>query len=560
MFVISFSLQPLFQNFSHAAATVLIISIVAGVGMAIGSLKFRGISMGVAGVLFAGIGFGHFGVNVDELTLEFLREFGLILFVYSIGMQVGPGFLSSLRNQGFKLNLIAFTIVMGNVAIAALYGFFGLVPAAVVVGLLSGAVTNTPGLAAALQAIKEIPNLSTEQLTGPATGYALSYPFGVIGIILAMILVRVIMRINVQEESKQLENSQKTERASNANITVNNPSLQGKTIDTIYNLVGSPVIISRQWRNGTMKVPSSHDILLAGDVIHVVADSSVIDRLCLAVGERSEVNLLTQKSPNVSSKKVLITRREAIGKTLGEIDTQGRLSVTVTRVTRAGIEFIATPDVHLQFGDSLRLVGEAEGLDKAQKFFGNSLKKLDHPNLLPILLGITCGVLLGSIPFSIPGLPAPVKLGLAGGPLIAAIIFARLGNIGKVTFYLPNSANLMLRELGIALFLAAVGLKAGEHFIEYVLSGDGPYWMLLAAIITLVPLLGVALYARIKGNLNYFHLCGLMAGSMTDPPALAFANSIAHNEAPSVTYATVYPMVMILRILTAQILVSMLLS
>jgi putative transport protein len=560
MFAISFSPQPFFQNFSHAAAAILIISIVAGVGMAIGSFKFKGISIGVAGVLFAGIGFGHFGITVDELTLEFLREFGLILFVYSIGMQVGPGFLSSLRNQGLKLNLIAFAIVIGNVLIAALYGFFGLVPGAVVVGLLSGAVTNTPGLAAALQAIKEIPNLSPEQLSGPATGYALSYPFGVIGIILAMILVRVIMRIDLHEENKQLENSQKTERASNANIFVSNHSLQGKTIETICNLVGSPVIISRLWRDGVMKVPSTQDILLTGDVIHVVAESNVIDRLCLAVGEKSEVNLLAQKSPNVSTRKVLITRREPIGKALGEIDTQGRFSVTITRVTRAGIEFIATPDVHIQFGDSLRLVGDPEGLDKAQKFFGNSLKKLDHPNLIPILLGITCGVLLGNIPFSIPGLPAPVKLGLAGGPLIAAIIFARLGNIGKVTFYLPSSANLMLRELGIALFLAAVGLKAGEHFVEYVLSGQGPFWMLLAAIITLVPLLSVALYARIKGNLNYFHLCGLMAGAMTDPPALAFANSIAQNEAPSVTYATVYPMVMILRILTAQILVSVLLS
>jgi putative transport protein len=309
-----------------------------------------------------------------------------------------------------------------------------------------------------------------------------------------------------------------------------------------------------------MRVPSTQDILLTGDVIHVVGEASVIDRLCLAVGAKSEVNLLTQASPNVSSRKVLLTRREAIGKTLGEIDAQGRLSVTITRVTRAGIEFIATPDVHLQFGDSLRLVGEPEGLDRAQKFFGNSLKKLDHPNLVPILLGITCGVLLGSIPFSIPGLPASVKLGLAGGPLIAAIIFARLGSIGKVTFYLPNSANLMLRELGISLFLAAVGLKAGEHFVEHVLSGEGPYWMLLAAIITMVPLMVLAIYARIKGKLNYFHLCGLMAGSMTDPPALAFANSLAQNEAPSVTYATVYPMVMILRILTAQILVSVLLS
>lgn len=291
-----------------------------------------------------------------------------------------------------------------------------------------------------------------------------------------------------------------------------------------------------------------------------MGDRDVLSRLSLAVGEASKVDLLEQPAASMLMRKVVVTRREAIGRSLGEINPQSRLSITVTRVMRAGIEFVATPDVRLQLGDSLRIVGEPDAIERAQKFFGNSVKKLDHPNLVPILFGIAIGVILGSIPFDIPGLPAPVKLGLAGGPLIAAIVLSRIGRINKLTFYVPTSANLMLRELGIALFLAAVGLKAGEHFVSYLTSGDGLYWMALGAVITVVPILIIGIWARLAGKLNYMHLCGLIAGSMTDPPALAFANAMAQNEAPSVTYATVYPLVMILRILTAQILVTLLLA
>lgn len=554
------SITSFFSSLPHAAYTVLVIALVAGIGTSIGNLKFKKISIGIAGVLFTGIVFGHFGIGLDEATLELFREFGLILFVYSIGMQVGPGFLSSLRNQGLKLNLIAVAIVTANVVIAALYGVFAMVPPTVAVGLLSGAVTNTPGLAAALQAIKEIPGLTPEQLAGPATGYALAYPFGVIGIIVVMILLRVFLRINVQEENEQLEKAQQDERAGSMDIAVTNFSLQGKTIDTISHLVGSHVVVSRLWRNGTMKVPTGSDPLFLGDVIHVVGDRDVLSRLSLAVGEASKVDLLEQPTTSMVMRKVVVTRREAIGRSLGEINPQSRLSITVTRIMRAGIEFVATPDVRLQLGDSLRIVGEPNAIERAQKFFGNSVKKLDHPNLVPILFGIAIGVILGSIPFSIPGLPAPVKLGLAGGPLIAAIVLSRIGRINKLTFYVPTSANLMLRELGIALFLAAVGLKAGEHFVSYLTSGDGVYWMALGAVITVVPILIIGIWARLAGKLNYMHLCGLIAGSMTDPPALAFANAMAQNEAPSVTYATVYPLVMILRILTAQILVTLLLA
>lgn len=554
------SITSFFSTLPHAAYTVLVIALVAGIGTSIGNLKFKKISIGIAGVLFTGIVFGHFGIGLDEATLELFREFGLILFVYSIGMQVGPGFLSSLRNQGLKLNLIAVAIVTANVVIAAIYGIFAMVPPTVAVGLLSGAVTNTPGLAAALQAIKEIPGLTPEQLAGPATGYALAYPFGVIGIIVVMILLRLFLRINVQEENEQLEKAQQDERAGSMDIAVTNFSLQGKTIDTISHLVGSHVVVSRLWRNGTLKVPTAGDPLFLGDVIHVVGDRDVLNRLSLAVGEASKVDLLEQPTTSMLMRKVVVTRREAIGRSLGEINPQSRLSITVTRIMRAGIEFVATPDVRLQLGDSLRIVGEPGAIERAQKFFGNSVKKLDHPNLVPILFGIAIGVILGSIPFDIPGLPAPVKLGLAGGPLIAAIVLSRIGRINKLTFYVPTSANLMLRELGIALFLAAVGLKAGEHFVSYLTSGDGVYWMALGAVITVVPILIIGIWARLAGKLNYMHLCGLIAGSMTDPPALAFANAMAQNEAPSVTYATVYPLVMILRILSAQILVTLLLA
>lgn len=558
MHTISTTIKSLFNALPNAASTVLVISLVAGLGVTFGNIKFKGISIGVAGVLFVGIFFGHIGISIDNVILEFLREFGLILFVYSIGMQVGPGFLSSLRNDGLRLNLLAMAIVFGNVAIAVLYAFFELVPNTVLVGLLSGAVTNTPGLAAALQVVNDIPGMTPAELTGPATGYALAYPFGVLGILLGMIIIRLVLRINVTEEVRQLENPP-VNHPHGLTITVTNPSLQGKTVETVSGLVGANVVISRLSRNGTVRVPLPGDLLMTGDVIYAVGEKNVLDRFCLATGESGKMNLLSQAATTLSSRKVIVTRKEAIGKSLAEINLQDRFSVTITRVIRAGVELVASPDIQLQFGDSIRMVGEASALDMAQKFFGNSVKKLDHPDIVPILAGIGCGVLLGSIPINFPGLSAPVKLGLAGGPLIMAIVLARIGRIGKISFFVPNSANLMLRELGITLFLSAVGLKAGEHFVEYVLSAQGLYWMMLAAVITFVPLMAVALWARLKGRLNYLHLCGLMAGSMTDPPALAFANSLAQNESPSVTYATVYPMVMILRILTAQLLVTLLL-
>lgn len=548
---------------STAAGAVLILSLVAGAGLALGALKIRGLGLGIAGVLFAGIAFGHFGVSIQDTTREFARELGLVLFVYSIGLQVGPGFLASLRRQGLRLNLLAAAVVLLGVGVVLVLRFAGGVEPAAAVGLLSGATTNTPSLAAAQQALREaVPDAATLARVAklPGLGYAVAYPFGVVGIILVMLLVRAVFRILPAAEAEELERRRAAEAPplSRANLEVANPNLDGLPLEKVPLAAGSGLVVSRVWQDGTLQVPRPDTRLRLGDVLLAVGRREDLDALRVVVGKESELDLRRLPSP-ITTKRLIVTRAAATGRTLAEHDFLRRFGVQVTRVSRAELELQATPDFELQYGDTVLAVGEAGDLQKVGAELGDSPRSLNYPHLVPMFLGVALGIAVGSWPFSLPGIPAPVRLGLAGGPLVVAILLARVGKLGPLVWYMPISANYALRETGIVLFLAAVGLGAGDVFVDTLIRGDGLYWMACGAAITVVPILVVGAFARAALRMNYLTLCGLLAGSMTDPPALSFASSVTRSEAPSVAYATVYPLTMILRVLSAQLLVIYLL-
>lgn len=543
--------------FGHSIAhTVLVISAVIALGVSIGHIRLFGISLGIGGVLFSGLAFGHFGLAVNPEILEFAREFGLILFVYTIGMQVGPSFFASFRKQGLKLNMLAAGVVLLGVTVALGLHYFAGLPIAVVVGLLSGAVTNTPGLGAAQQALRErLPDmLDSSEVSGMA--YAVAYPFGIIGIILSMIAMRLIFRISPQKEAEKYEQEQSPATAvpENYNIVVSNQRLAGLEVRQLASMVQAEFVISRLMHGDQVIVPSAETKLQVGDVLHVVCSKENADKLAVVVGEITKIDVRKVAS-GLTSRSILITRSNAVGKTIRELDLMDQYGVAITRINRAGIQLVAKAGTELNFGDRVTVVGDEPSILKVAAELGDSMKQLNHPNILPVFIGIILGVILGSLPIQVPGVPAPVKLGLAGGPLLVAILLSRFARVGPVVWYLPQSANLMLREVGITLFLASVGLKSGGRFIETLMHGDGMMWMALAALITVIPLIIIGLIARIVYKLNYMSLCGLLSGSMTDPPALSFANQIAASDAPSVTYASVYALVMFLRILTAQAIV-----
>ncbi|BCW97290.1 MAG: putative transport protein [Armatimonadota bacterium] len=541
------------------AHTVLILGLVAALGLLVGSIRVFGINLGIAGVLFAGLAFGHFGLGINEHVLEFAKEFGLILFVYTIGVQVGPGFTDSLRRQGLPLNIMAASVVLLGVVMTLVVSHFGRIDIKAAVGLYSGAVTNTPSLGAAQQALKDIPGLPDEAAKLPGLGYAIAYPFGIIGIILTMLLVRALFRVNIAQEGEQIARIQRpaVPPPSNANLQVTNPNLDGLRIRDIPGLAESGVVISRILHEGKLEVAHPETVMRLGDVLHAVGPEKKLRQLQLIVGSESDVDLKEMPS-SLIIRRLVVTRRAVLGKTLEELDLVGRFGVTVTRVSRAEIEFTPTRDYRLQFGDTLLAVGEEDGINRAAAEVGNSARRLNHPEIVPIFVGIVLGVIVGSWPVEVPGMPAPVKLGLAGGPLVVAILLSRLGRVGPLVWYMPISANFILREVGIVLFLACVGLRAGDQFVATLVNGDGLQWMAWATLITLVPLLVVALVARAIYRVNYLSLCGLLAGSMTDPPALAFATNITGSDAPNVSYATVYPLVMLLRVLSAQAIVLLL--
>jgi putative transport protein len=554
-------MQQLFNDPSTVAHTVLILSLVAAAGLALGTLQAYGVGLGVAGVLFAGLAFGHFRFQIDPRVLDFVREFGLILFVYSIGLQVGPGFLASLRKQGLPLNLMAAAIVLLGVAVTLViyFAFMDRSQAPAVVGLFSGATTNTPSLAAAQQALKDVQGVPPEAMKLPGLAYAVAYPFGIVGIIVAMLLTRAIFRINPKEEAALLTRLQaaETDNLARVNLEITNPNLQGLRLGQVPTLAESGVVISRVLKGRRPQMARADTVLSVGDVLLAVGPRPKLEELKVIVGKESPVDLRSIPS-DITTRRIVVTRSDALGKSIQELQIGQRLGVRVTRISRAEIELAPTPAVKLQFGDNLVVVGEEDSVRQLAAELGDSVKKLSYPQIIPMFVGISLGVILGSWPINVWGMPAPVKLGLAGGPLLVAILLSWLGNIGPLIWYMPISANFALREVGIVLFLAAVGLRAGDSFIITLVQGQGLHWMLYGTAITLLPLLIVALFARAVYKLNYLSLCGLLAGSMTDPPALAFAGAMTHSDVPSISYATVYPLVMLLRVVSAQVMILLL--
>jgi len=541
------------DSIAHA---VLVIAVVAALGLALGSLKIRGIGLGIAGVLFSGLAIGHLGITISPPVLEFAREFGLILFVYTIGMQVGPGFFASLRRQGLPLNLMAASIVILGALITVAISKLAGVPMAAAVGLFSGGTTNTPSLGAAQEALRSLPGLAPHLAALPGLGYAVAYPFGIVGIILSMLALRALFRVNLKTETADLLQSDgaRPTKLSRMNLLVVNPNLNGRRLDHLPVLDSLGVVVSRICHNGVVSLARPDHVVHLGDTLLAVGNKEKLEELQLIVGEVSPVDLQTLES-NLVMRQVIVTKKAILGKTLGELHFLEETDVAVTRVSRAEVELSATPDRRIQFGDMLVLVGREDDIAQAAKTLGNSLKMLNHTELIPIFVGIGLGVLLGSIPLVFPGMPAPVKLGLAGGPLLVAIVLSRIGRIGPLLWYMPTNANFALREIGIVLFLACVGVHSGEKFFDTLVHGDGLLWMLMGSLITVVPLMVVGLGARLMLKTNYVTLCGLLAGSMTDPPALAFANTVSGSDAPSISYSTVYPLTMLLRVLCAQLLV-----
>lgn len=539
--------------------SILLIAGVIFIGILLGKVKIAGISLGMTWILFVGIILSHFGMRMDGHALHFLKEFGLILFVFSVGLQVGPGFFSSFKKGGMTLNLLAAIVVVLGVAVTyIIYKITGL-DATIMVGILSGAVTNTPGLGAAQQAYFDMTGNEGAQI---AMGYAVAYPLGVVGIILAIIFVRYIFRIHLDKEAEDLERKMgaKASHATHVSILVQNPGLIGKEIREVSGLINKKFVISRVLSSeGALEVATSNTRLQENDRLFVIIEEQNVEAIVAFLGKKIEMNQADwdQIDEHMISRRILITRSEINGKTLGQLHLRGGFGVNVTRVNRAGVDLVASPALELQMGDRVTVVGSEKNIANVEKCLGNSLRRLREPNLVPIFLGIVLGILLGSIPFVFPGIPQPVKLGLAGGPLIVAILISRFGAHFKLVTYTTMSANLMLREIGISLFLACVGLDAGTGFVETVVNG-GYAWIGYGFIITFVPLMIVGLIARMVYKINYFVLMGLIAGSTTDPPALAYANSIAGNDMPAVGYATVYPLTMFLRVLTAQMLVLLL--
>lgn len=542
------------QPVAHA---LLILCLVAVTGLALGGVRWRGVKLGTAGVLFAGIVFGHFGQEIEHRILEFVREFGLVLFVFTIGLQLGPGFFASFRRHGVRLNALATAVVFGGAGVTALGAWLHGYDFVAALGLFSGATTNTPSLGAAQQTLATLGNLPPAKTALPALAYAVSYPIGIVGIIGSLLIIRSLFRIDPAREAElfRAEQQRGIEPLGRLNLVVENKNLDGIAVGEIPGRRETGVAISRIRREGQKTVFTATDdaVLHVGDILLVVGTWRGLEQFARVVGSASEVDLL--KSPGaVAHRKIVVTHKDVLGKTLAELGLDHLHGVAITRVSRADIEMTAVPDLRLQFGDVLNVVGDDEGLRNASAALGNSVKALNETQFVPIFVGIALGILAGSIPISFPGLPVPVKLGLAGGPLVLAILLGRLGHIGPLVWHMPASANLAFRELGITLFLACVGLKAGKEFFHTVLTPQGLWWMLGAIAISMIPLLIIACVGRVVMKLNYMTLSGMMAGSMTDPPALAFANAISKSDAPSVAYATVYPLTILLRILAAQIM------
>ncbi len=539
--------------------SILLLSVVIAAGIQLGKIKVFGISLGITLVLFVGIILGHFGFTINPEILHFFKEFGLILFVYSVGMQVGPGFFSSFKKGGVTLNLLACGIVFLGVVTTLVIHFVTGLPIPTMVGILSGAVTNTPGLGAAQQAYSDMFGTTDPTI---ALGYAVAYPLGVIGIILSTIVIRYVFRVNFEHETEQLDN----EEGSHANeakpisLLVKNPAIFGKTICEISSLLEHrDFVVSRVWRNDNkqIEIASANTVLQEYDKIFVITTEQDADTVQTFIGEAIDMERKQwiRMESQFINRRILITKPELNGKRLGQLKLRKIYGINITRINRAGVDLVATPSLTLQVGDRVNVVGTETAVANVEKVLGNSMKRLNEPNLITIFIGIALGIILGSIPIMLPGIPQPVKLGLAGGPLIVAILVSRFGYHYKLITYTTQSANFMLREVGITIFLACVGISAGDGFVDTIVNNGGFAWIGYGFIITVVPLLIVGCIGRYFCKVNYFTLIGLIAGSTTDPPALAYSNATAGNDAPSVGYATVYPLTMFLRVLTAQLMI-----
>jgi putative transport protein len=542
---------------SPTAHAIAILSLVCVAGMSLGSIRIRGIKLGTAGVLFAAILTGHFGEPIDHHTLEFVKEFGLILFVFCIGLQIGPSFFASLRRSGLRLNALALAIVLsGGLAVVGLGWLFGFDGAAVP-GIFSGATTNTPSLGAAQQTLASFPEISDERAALPALAYAVTYPLGILGIISTMLALKSIYRIDVEQEANEFAAAQRrdVEPLERRTLVVENRNLDHVAIGDIPGLAESGVVVSRIRHAGATEISTAtrDTVVQAGDCLLAVGTTSGLKHFERVVGRSSEENLI-ESAGSVTYRRVAVTNTAVLGKSIEELDLDLKYGVIVTRVTRGDVEMTAVPGLKLQFGDMLYVVGPENVIGRAAEHVGDSIQALNETQFVPLFFGIFLGIVLGMLPLAVPGLPQPLKFGLAGGPLIVAILVGRRGRIGRLVWHMPRNANLAFRELGIALFFAGVGLMAGPTFFATAFSVTGILWVIAGAIVTVSPLLAIGMFARAKLGMNYVELAGLMAGSMTDPPALAFANNICNSESPAVAYATVYPLTMLLRIMVAQFL------
>lgn len=553
-------LQNVLFDENSIAHIVLLYSFVIAVGVLLGKIKFFGVSLGVTFVLFVGIVCGHFGFTGNTQILTFLQDFGLILFVFCIGLQVGPSFFSSFKKGGIAMNLVAIGIVVLNIAVALglYYGLNGRIELPMMVGILCGAVTNTPGLGAANEALMQL-NYNGPQI---AMGYACAYPLGVIGIIGSIIAIRYICRVNLKKEEEDIAQQEAANphlKPHMMHLEVHNEALAGKTLFQVKEFMGREFVCSRILQHGHVSIPTRDTIFNIGDQLFIVCAEDDAEAIIAFIGPKIKVDWEKQDTPMVS-RRILITQPKMNGKQLGELHFSSMYNVNVTRVNRSGMDIFASRNLTLQVGDRVMVVGPQDAVDRVAALMGNSLKRLDHPNIVTIFVGIFLGILFGSLPIAFPGIPTPVKLGLAGGPLIVSILIGRFGYKLKLVTYTTMSANLMLREIGIALFLASVGIKAGANFVKTVVDGDGLLYVGCGFLITVIPLLIMGAVARWHYKMNYFMLMGLIAGSNTDPPALAYSNQTAGNNAPAVGYSTVYPVAMFLRILTAQLLILILAS
>ncbi len=551
-------IQDLLFNSESVAHAILIYALVIAFGVALGKVKILGVSLGVTFVLFVGLLIGHFGFSVNGNVIKFVQDFGLILFIFSIGMQVGPGFFSSFKKGGFLLNGLAILIITLNIAVAlTIYYTAGNVSLTDMVGILSGAVTNTPGLGAAQQTLTEIQgDTAAGAIQGMSMGYAAAYPLGVVGIILSMILIKSIFKIKLEDETKKLEeeNAQSQLMPYVITLRAENSGIFNKSVKEIHDVIGRNFVISRMLSDGKFTIPTSSTIVKEGDLLLIVISVQDEAAYTTIIGPKVEHDWEVENSP-VVSRRIVVTNSDINGKKLGTMRLHAGFRLNVTRINRAGVDLLASPNLALQMGDRLTVVGNINDIERFASKLGNSLKRLNEPNMFTMFIGIFLGIVIGSIPFALPGMSVPMKLGLAGGPLIVAILLSRFGHNFKVITYTSSAANLLLREVGICLFLASVGISAGAEFADTVFNSTGAMWVLYGFLITFIPLVIVGFIARAKFNINYYTIMGLLSGGTTDPPALAYANKTANNDAPAVSYSTVYPLTMFLRVITAQLII-----